>query len=87
MAGGSTGVVAAMFASGAIAVLEFVGFPLTQSPATLSETYHPVSDTGNQVPLLVDVEHSTREPTGGHPSATGRRSSPYSGYLSLTRSA
>ena len=68
MASGSTGVVvAAMFANGGIAVLKFLGFLLTGSPSMLAETYHSISDTGNQVLLLVGIKYSQREATQAHP--------------------
>lgn len=75
MAGGtgSTGVVvAAMIANGAIAVLKFVGFLLTGSPSMLAEAYHSVSDTGNQVLLLVGIRQSKREATRAHPFGYGK---------------
>ena len=55
MAGSRSVVLAALVANGAIAVLKFVGFLLTASPSMLSETYHSISDTGNQVLLLVGL--------------------------------
>ncbi|QLD89508.1 cation diffusion facilitator family transporter [Natronomonas salina] len=73
MAGGSTGVVlAAMFANGGIAVLKFVGFLLTGSPSMLAETYHSISDTGNQVLLLVGIKYSGQEATQAHPFGYGK---------------
>lgn len=73
MAGGSTGVVlAAMFANGGIAVLKFVGFLLTGSPSMLAETYHSISDTGNQVLLLVGIKYSGQEATRAHPFGYGK---------------
>ncbi|MFT4884877.1 MAG: cation diffusion facilitator family transporter [Natronomonas sp.] len=70
---GSTGVVvAAMFANGAIAVLKFFGFLLTGSPSMLAETYHSISDTGNQVLLLVGIKYSQQEATRAHPFGYGR---------------
>ena len=73
MASGSTGVVlAAMFANGGIAVLKFLGFLLTGSPSMLAETYHSISDTGNQVLLLVGIRASAREPTRTHPFGHGK---------------
>ncbi len=65
-------VLAAMFANAAIAVLKFVGYLLTGSPSMLSETYHSVSDTGNQVLLLVGLQFSKREPTRQHPFGWGK---------------
>jgi cation diffusion facilitator family transporter len=73
MAGNSTGVVvAALIANGAIAVLKFVGFLLTGSPAMLSETYHSISDTGNQVFLLVGIFYGRRERSDRHPFGYGK---------------
>jgi cation diffusion facilitator family transporter len=73
MAGGSTGVViAALIANGAIAILKFGGFLLTGSPSMLSETYHSISDTGNQVFLLFGIRYSGKEATQGHPFGYGK---------------
>ncbi|NHX37101.1 MULTISPECIES: cation diffusion facilitator family transporter [Halolamina] len=73
MASGSTGVVlAALFANGAIAVLKFVGFLLTGSPSMLSETYHSISDTGNQVFLLVGIRYSGKATSRDHPFGYGK---------------
>lgn len=63
---------AALFANGAIAVLKFVGFLVTGSPAMLSETYHSVSDTGNQVFLLVGLRYGERAATRDHPFGYGK---------------
>lgn len=65
-------VLAAMFANGAIAILKFMGYLLTGSPSMLSETYHSVSDTGNQVLLLVGLQFSKREATRQHPFGWGK---------------
>ncbi|MDZ7701066.1 MAG: cation diffusion facilitator family transporter [Halobacteriales archaeon] len=65
-------VVAALIANGAIAVLKFVGFLLTGSPAMLSETYHSISDTGNQVFLLVGIRYGRRTRTRSHPFGYGK---------------
>jgi cation diffusion facilitator family transporter len=72
MASSKSVVLAALVANGAIAVLKFVGFTLTGSAAMLSETYHSVSDTGNQVFLLVGIRYSTREADRGHPFGYGK---------------
>jgi len=73
MAAGSTGVVvAAMIANGAIAVLKFLGFLLTGSPSMLAETYHSISDTGNQVLLLAGIKYSKRGATQIHPFGYGK---------------
>jgi cation diffusion facilitator family transporter len=73
MAGQSTGVVlAALVANGAIAVLKFGAYLLTGSPAMLSEVYHSISDTGNQVFLLVGIFYGARERDRRHPFGYGK---------------
>ncbi len=69
----STGVVlAALIANGAIAIMKFVGFLLTGSPSMLSETYHSISDTGNQVFLLIGIRYSKKESSREHPFGYGK---------------
>lgn len=81
---GSTGVViAALFANGAIAILKFGGFLLTGSPSMLSETYHSISDTGNQVFLLVGIRYSKKEADRGHPFGYGKAQFFYSFLVSV----
>ena len=65
-------VLAALVANAAIAVLKFGGYLLTLSPAMLSETYHSVSDTGNQVFLLVGLWYGGRERDRTHPFGYGK---------------
>jgi cation diffusion facilitator family transporter len=73
MAGQSTSVVlAALFANGAIAILKFGGYLLTGSPSMLSETYHSISDTGNQVFLLVGIFYGRRDRNRQHPFGHGK---------------
>lgn len=73
MASGSTGVVmAAMVANAGIAVLKFGGFIVTGSPSMLAETYHSISDTGNQVLLLFGIKYSQQEATRIHPFGYGK---------------
>ncbi|WP_435348050.1 cation diffusion facilitator family transporter [Haloarchaeobius sp. HRN-SO-5] len=72
MASSKSVVIAALVANGAIAVLKFIGFLLTQSPAMLSETYHSISDTGNQVFLLIGIRYSGKEATRSHPFGYGK---------------
>lgn len=83
MAGSKSVVLAALFANGAIAVLKFFGFLLTQSPAMLSETYHSISDTGNQVFLLVGLRYGKREATQSHPFGYGKAQFFYSFLVSV----
>lgn len=72
MAGSRAVVIAALIANGAIAVMKFVGYSLTGSPAMLSETYHSISDTGNQVFLLIGLRFSKRGTSAQHPFGTGK---------------
>ncbi|MDS0295804.1 cation diffusion facilitator family transporter [Halogeometricum luteum] len=72
MAGSRGVVIAALVANGAIAVLKFLGYLLTQSPSMLSETYHSLSDTGNQVFLLIGIRYSDREANRAHPFGYGK---------------
>ncbi|MFB6167846.1 MAG: cation diffusion facilitator family transporter [Haloferacaceae archaeon] len=65
-------VIAALVANGAIAVLKFLGFLATGSPSMLSETYHSVSDTGNQVFLLVGLRYSGKDASQAHPFGYGK---------------
>lgn len=65
-------VLAALFANAAIAILKFFGFLLTGSAAMLSETYHSISDTGNQVFLLVGLWYGDRTRTRVHPFGYGK---------------
>jgi cation diffusion facilitator family transporter len=83
MAGSTSVVVAALIANGAISVLKFVGFTLTGSPAMLSETYHSISDTGNQVFLLVGIRYSGRSPDDRHPFGYGKAQFFYSFLVSV----
>ncbi|WP_123535296.1 cation diffusion facilitator family transporter [Halosimplex salinum] len=72
MAGSRGVVIAALFANGAIAILKFIGFLLTASPSMLSETYHSISDTGNQVFLLIGLRFGGREADRQHPFGYGK---------------
>ncbi|MCD2203104.1 cation diffusion facilitator family transporter [Halobacterium sp. KA-6] len=83
MAGSKSVVLAALFANGAIAVLKFLAFLVTQSPAMLSEVYHSVSDTGNQVFLLIGLRYGERERTRSHPFGYGKAQFFYSFLVSV----
>jgi cation diffusion facilitator family transporter len=83
MAGSKSVVLAALVANGAIAVLKFVAFLLTGSPSMLSETYHSISDTGNQVFLLIGIRYSGRSPSGAHPFGYGKAQFFYSFLVSV----
>ena len=83
MASSVSVVLAALFANGAIAVLKFGGYLLTGSPAMLSETYHSISDTGNQVFLLVGIVYGRKEPSREHPFGYGKAQFFYSFLVSV----
>ncbi|MFC7248923.1 cation diffusion facilitator family transporter [Halomicroarcula sp. GCM10025324] len=83
MAGSKSVVLAALFANGAIAILKFVGFLLTGSAAMLSETYHSISDTGNQVFLLIGIRYSGRDSDRTHPFGYGKAQFFYSFLVSV----
>jgi len=76
-------VIAALIANGAIAILKFIGFLLTGSPSMLSETYHSISDTGNQVFLLVGIRYGSRAPDERHPFGYGKAQFFYSFLVSV----
>ncbi|KZN25350.1 cation transporter [Haladaptatus sp. R4] len=83
MANSKSVVIAALLSNAAIAVLKFVGFVLTQSPAMLSETFHSISDTGNQVFLLIGIWFGGRKPTRDHPFGYGKAQFFYSFLVSV----
>ena len=83
MASSTAVVLAALVANAAIAVLKFLGYLLTGSPAMLSETYHSISDTGNQVFLLVGIFYGRKEPTRDHPFGYGKAQFFYSFLVSV----
>jgi len=83
MAGSKSVVLAALVANGAIAVLKFGAFLLTGSPSMLSETYHSISDTGNQVFLLIGIRYSGKAPSRGHPFGYGKAQFFYSFLVSV----
>ncbi|WP_435075327.1 cation diffusion facilitator family transporter [Halorubrum sp. HHNYT27] len=83
MASSKSVVLAALVANGAIAVLKFVGFVLTQSPAMLSETYHSISDTGNQVFLLIGIRYGNKSASRAHPFGYGKAQFFYSFLVSV----
>jgi len=72
MAGSKGVVMAALIANGAIAIMKFFAFLLTGSPSMLSETYHSISDTGNQVFLLIGIRYGGREADRRHPFGYGK---------------
>ncbi|WP_049901567.1 cation diffusion facilitator family transporter [Halococcus agarilyticus] len=83
MAGNRSVVIAALIANGAIAILKFAGFLLTGSAAMLSETYHSISDTGNQIFLLIGIRYGGKEASRDHPFGYGKAQFFYSFLVSV----
>ena len=83
MASSKSVVLAALVANGLIAILKFIGFLLTGSAAMLSETYHSISDTGNQVFLLIGIRYSGKDRTREHPFGYGKAQFFYSFLVSV----
>jgi cation diffusion facilitator family transporter len=83
MAGSKSVVIAALIANGAIAILKFFAFLLSGSPSMLSETYHSISDTGNQVFLLIGIRYSGKAATRMHPFGYGKAQFFYSFLVSV----
>jgi len=83
MASSVSVVLAALVANGAIAIMKFGGFLLTGSPSMLAETYHSISDTGNQVFLLVGIFYGRQEADEYHPFGYGKAEFFYSFLVSV----
>jgi len=65
-------VIAALIANLCIAVFKFAAALLSGSSSMLAEAYHSVSDTFNQVLLLIGLKQSRRKPDAGHPFGHGK---------------
>ena len=73
MAGGSKkAVYAALFGNLGIALAKFIAAILTGSAAMWAETYHSISDTFNQLLLLIGIRTSTKSATERHPFGYGK---------------
>lgn len=83
MASSKSVVIAALIANGLIAITKFIGYLLTGSPSMLSETYHSISDTGNQVLLLTGLKYGDTTPTDKHPFGKGKSQFFYSLLVSV----
>lgn len=76
-------VIASLIANASIAVMKFVGFLLTGSAAMLSETYQSISDTGNQIFLLIGIRYSKQRADRDHPFGYGKAQFFYSFLVSV----
>ncbi|MFP8956059.1 cation diffusion facilitator family transporter [Natrialbaceae archaeon A-CW3] len=76
-------ILVAFVANIALAALKFVAFLLTGSPSMLAETYHSISDTGNQILLLVGLYYSRKQADSRHPFGYGKASFFYAFLVSV----
>ncbi|MFH1173673.1 MAG: cation diffusion facilitator family transporter [archaeon] len=65
-------VYAALLGNLAIALFKFIAALVTRSSAMLAEAYHSLSDTANQIFLLIGIKLSKREATQLHPFGHAR---------------
>jgi len=65
-------VIAALIANFLIAVAKFIAWSITGSSSMLSEAYHSVSDTGNQVLLLLGIRLGEEGASRKHPFGRGK---------------
>ena len=65
-------VIAALIANFLIAVAKFIAWSITGSSSMLSEAYHSVSDTGNQVLLLLGIRLGDDGASRKHPFGRGK---------------
>ncbi len=76
-------VLVAMAANLTLAILKFVAYLLTGSPSMLAQTYHSISDTGNQVLLLVGMYYAKKRADRLHPFGHGKAIFFYSFLVSV----
>lgn len=65
-------VIAALVANFIISIFKFAAAFISGSSSMLAEAYHSVSDTFNQVLLLIGLKQSRRKADAGHPFGHGK---------------
>jgi len=65
-------VIVALIANFCISIFKFAAALLSGSSSMMAEAYHSVSDTFNQVLLLVGLKKSRKKPDAGHPFGHGK---------------
>jgi divalent metal cation (Fe/Co/Zn/Cd) transporter len=63
---------AALLGNAALALLKGIAAAFTGSAAMLAETFHSISDTGNQVLLLMGIRWARRPADAAHPFGHGK---------------
>lgn len=76
-------VLVAMAANITLAALKFIAYLLTGSPSMLAQTYHSISDTGNQVLLLIGMYYAKKRADRLHPFGHGKAIFFYSFLVSV----
>ncbi len=72
MSGAKKAVIAALIGNLAITIFKFVAAILGRSSSMLAEAYHSLSDTFNQVLLLIGIARSSKKPDRLHPYGYGK---------------
>ncbi|MFC2166865.1 cation diffusion facilitator family transporter [Acidobacteriota bacterium] len=65
-------VIAALIANLCISIFKFTAALISGSSSMLAEAYHSVSDTFNQILLLIGLKSSRKKPDAGHPFGHGQ---------------
>lgn len=76
-------VLVALGANIALAIVKFIGYLLTASPSMLAETYHSISDSGNQIILLIGMFYTDKAATDLHPFGYGKATFFYAFIVSV----
>ena len=83
MSGSTSEVIKSLVVNVVIAASKGIAAGLTGSGAMLAETLHSFADCGNQVLLLIGINHSKRPPDAKHPLGYGRNMYFYSFIVAL----